>query len=305
MLTFSESTLDDRRWVAPLLQREGLALCDYSFPVLYCWRETFRFRLARLGERVLISLQSPDGPAFLWPAGEGDPAPAVEALLAEAHGQGEPLRLMGLTEDHQRWLEDRYPGVFAFSHLREGDNYLYRTERLADLGGKKLHAKRNHIHRFEAACPDWVCAPLTDDDTPGCLALEERWFGEAAEREGSPASLLGEHRAVTEALRRREALGLEGIVLREGTQVLAFSLGAPLTDTVFDVHFERADSAVPGAYAAVNRAFARYVRDRYPHMAYLNREDDMGLAGLRQAKLSYGPDRILVYKCAVETAAEK
>ena len=305
MLTFSEPTLDDRHWVAPLLRREGLALCDYSFPVLYCWRETYRFRLCRLGERALIRLQIPDGPAFLWPVGEGDPAPAVEALLADAHSRGEPLRLLGLAEGSLHWLEERYPGRFAVSHYRNGDNYLYRIDRLAELAGKKLHAKRNHIHRFEAACPHWVCAPLADDDTPGCLALEERWLGETAAREGNPASLPGEHRAVTEALRHREALGLEGIVLREGARLLAFSLGAPHTETVFTVHFERADSAVPGAYAAVNRAFARYVRERHPDMAYLNREDDMGLAGLRQAKLSYGPDQLLVYKCAVETAAEK
>ena len=304
MLTFSEPTLDDIHWAAPLLRREGLALCDYSFPVLYCWRETYRFRLCRFGGRVLVRLTIPDGPACLWPAGEGDPAPAVEALRKDAHSRGEPLRLLGLTEDRLGWLEARYPGRFAFSHYRDGDNYLYRTQRLADLAGKKLHAKRNHIHRFEAACPHWFSAPLTDADTADCLALEERWLAEAMGREGSPASLLGEHRAVTEALLHREALGMEGIVLREGERLLAFSLGAPLTETVFDVHFERGDGAVPGAYAAVNRAFARAVRDTHPELTFLNREEDMGLAGLRQAKLSYAPDALLVYKCAVETAAE-
>ena len=86
---------------------------------------------------------------------------------------------------------------------------------------------------------------------------------------------------------------------------MAFSLGAPLTETVFDVHFERAREDVAGAYAAVNRSFARQIRENHPDIRFLNREEDMGLAGLRRAKLSYHPDRLLVYKCAVETAAEK
>ena len=101
----------------------------------------------------------------------------------------------------------------------------------------------------------------------------------------------------------RRPLGLEGVVLRWQGEVFAFALGAPLTDTVFDVHFERARNDIQGAYPAVNRSFAQYVRNRYPRIRYLNREDDMGIEGLRKAKLSYYPDYLQVNFCAVETEA--
>ena len=85
--------------------------------------------------------------------------------------------------------------------------------------------------------------------------------------------------------------------------MLGFSLGAPLTETIFDVHFERALGQVQGAFPAVNRSFAQYVREKYPQVRYLDREDDMGIPGLRKAKLSYYPDYLQVNYCAVETRA--
>ena len=89
--------------------------------------------------------------------------------------------------------------------------------------------------------------------------------------------------------------------LAEG-EVLAFALGAPLTDTIFDVHFERARGDIQGTYAAVNRCFARYVREHHPEIEYLDREDDMGVPGLRKAKLSYYPDHLEENYCAAESA---
>ena len=88
-------------------------------------------------------------------------------------------------------------------------------------------------------------------------------------------------------------------------EILGFTLGAPLTETIFDVHFERARGEVQGAYPAVNRSFAQYVRQRHLQVRYLDREDDMGLPGLRKAKLSYYPDYLQVNYCAVETRAPR
>ena len=110
-------------------------------------------------------------------------------------------------------------------------------------------------------------------------------------------------RTLVLALEHLPALGLEGIVLRWQDTLLGFTLGAPLTETIFDVHFERARGEIQGAYPAVNRSFARYIRQKYPHIRYLDREDDMGLPGLRKAKLSYAPDYLQVNFSAVECRA--
>lgn len=304
MLDFRKPLLSDRDWLLPLLAEESLPLCNYSFPVLFCWQDAYRFRLARAGDRALIRLSSTLGHAYLWPVGRGDPAPAIEALRADARSLGEPLRLIGLTLYHRNWLADRYPGLFAFAETRDGFDYLYKLDRLADLPGKKLHAKRNHIRRLDDACPGWTWAPMTLEDIPDCLEMDRAWHRAALARETGrdTASLEGDHRALALALTHWDALGMEGVILRWEGRVLAFSLGAPLTETIFDVHFERARGDIQGTYAAVNRAFARYVRQTHPGIQYLDREDDMGLPGLRKAKLSYYPDHLEENYCAVESA---
>lgn len=306
MITFRTPIPADRAWVLPLLQKEGLTLCNYSFPVLFCWKDAYQFQLARLGSRLLVRLNSSAGHAYLWPAGEGDPVPALEALTQDAHQLGEPLRLICLTLYHKNWLEDRWPGRFSLTETRDGFDYLYAVDRLADLPGKKLHAKRNHLRRFDDACPGWTWSPLTQTDIPDCLALDQTWYQEAMTREapeGSLSTLDDEHRALNLALTHRTELCLEGIVLRWQGSLLAFALGAPLTGTVYDVHFERALGTIQGDFAAVNQSFARFIRETHPQIRYLNREDDMGVPGLRKAKLSYYPDYLQVNFCAEETCA--
>ncbi len=197
------------------------------------------------------------------------------------------------------------PGRPGGGPARDGFDYLYSVDRLADLPGKKLHAKRNHIHRLDEACPGWTWAPLTQADIPACLAMDAAWHQDALTRETvrGLSTLDDEHRALVLALEHLPALGLEGIVLRWQDTLLGFTLGAPLTETIFDVHFERARGEIQGAYPAVNRSFARYIRQKYPHIRYLDREDDMGLPGLRKAKLSYAPDYLQVNFSAVECRA--
>ena len=88
-------------------------------------------------------------------------------------------------------------------------------------------------------------------------------------------------------------LGLEGIVMVDGGEILAFTMGSFLSDDTFDVHFEKAREDIQGAYNAINCHFARYLRLKYPDVNYMNREDDMGIEGLRKAKLSYCPDHMV------------
>ena len=306
MIEFRAPSPQDREWVLPLLAAEGLPLCDYSFPVLFCWQDAFHIRIARLGDRLLVRLNSSLGSSYLWPAGQGSPAPALEALTADAAALGQPLRLICLTLYHKNWLAAHCPRPMQFREARDSFDYLYSVDRLADLPGRKLHAKRNYLHRFDAACPGWSWSQLRDSDVSGCLALDAAWHRAALEREPlqNNTTLDEERRALALAFAHRTELGLEGVVLRWRGRILAFALGAPLTETVYDVHFERACGSIPGDYAAVNRAFAQYVRSQHPQIRYLNREDDMGVPGLRQAKLSYYPEYLQVNFCAVESGVD-
>lgn len=118
MIPFHSPAPEDGPWVQPLLAAEGLPLCNYSFPVLFCWKDAYGFQYAPLERRLLVRLNSSWGHSYLWPVGEGDPLPALEALTQDARAEGQPLRLIGLTLYHKNWLEDHYPGRFLFQEVR-------------------------------------------------------------------------------------------------------------------------------------------------------------------------------------------
>lgn len=307
MIDFHAPALADKAWVDELLALGNYRGCDYNFTNLYVWQRAYRFGIARVENFLMTHLHGRAGCSYMYPAGSGDIAAAIRALEADAAERGEPLRLVCLTPPQMAELEEFFPGRFTCTADRDGYDYLYDIDRLADLGGKKLHAKRNHIHRLDEACPGWTWAPLTPEDVAPCLAMDAAWHQAALARETvrGLSSLDDEHNALVLALEHFQTLGLEGIVLRWQGEILGFTLGAPLTETIFDVHFERARGEVQGAYPAVNRSFAQYVRQRHLQVRYLDREDDMGLPGLRKAKLSYYPDYLQVNYCAVETRAPR
>ncbi|MBP3318893.1 MAG: DUF2156 domain-containing protein [Ruminiclostridium sp.] len=302
MRIFRDPTPADREWVEPLLRREGIPQCTYNFTNMFCWQGTYGTQIARDLDRVLVRFRhSALGLAYLWPTGKGNPLPSLNFLEEDARSQGQPLRFIGLSLYHRNWLEDCWPHRFTFTEVRDSFDYLYSIDRLADLPGKKLQAKRNHINRLNDNCPGWDFSPFTDADAQACLAMDKLWRQEALAR-SSEEELRNEHEALTLAIQHREELGLEGVVLRWEDEILGFTLGSLLTDTVFDVHFEKARADIQGAFPAVNRSFARYLREKYPNLRYLDREEDMGIEGLRKAKLSYGPDHLQVNICAVEAA---
>jgi len=289
MVELRAPALSDRPWVQRLLAEEGCRACEFNFVNMFLWGGAYPQRLAQVGERLLVEIMGGPGLCHLFPAGSGPLAPALDAARENAQAHGVPLTLICVTAEQKALLEDQFPGRFAFQEDRDGYDYLYSVDKLADLPGKKLHGKRNHISRFCDAYPDWMYEPLTPDNAGDCLDMARIWYAEQPPEEG----LSREADAIAAALAHMDELGLAGGLIRGSGRVLAFSLGSLTTDDCFDVHFEKAFGKIQGAYAVINRETARHVRQTHPQVRYLNREDDLGLAGLRKAKLSYYPDILL------------
>lgn len=192
------------------------------------------------------------------------------------------------------------PGAFKFYPDRDGFDYLYEIDHLADLKGKKYQQKRNHINRFLESCPDWRAEPITPAWIPTCRDLLDRWYRIHLEADPHMQYHL-EQLALDRAFQNYEALGLDGLLLLDGDKPIAMTIGSLISPTVYDVNFEKALGEVPGDYAMINRTFARYIREKYPQVQYLDREDDLGLPGLRKAKESYHPDRMVEqYSCVLK-----
>ncbi len=286
MIPFKTVTLCDKAWVDEIVFAENSPSADYNFGNIYIWDKHYRQLIARFGSRMLTKLRYEGQPAFVFPIGSGPLRPAIEALRAFAAERGYPLVIRGITPAHMLHLDAEYPGRFSYVPEQDNWDYLYLAEKLASYSGKALHGKKNHCNRFEAE-NDWEFRPLSHELIPGCLDMLDVWSEENSER--LDKSVAFEHDAIVRAFAAYEWLKLEGGVLFADGKIVGFSLGEMCSADTFDVHFEKAQIDLNGAYPMVCRELTRMLMARHPQLRYMNREDDMGLESLRQSKQSYKP----------------
>lgn len=289
MIDFKPLELNQKATYEQLLCAGGEHGCEYSFVNLYLWG---RQKAAIVAEHVVFFCQFNRRSVYLFPAGQGDKKAALDAIAQDAKKRGIPCRLVGLTHDDCALLEQLYPGQLQYHFDRDSFDYVYDIHDLADLAGRKYQRKRNHLNRFRQNNPQHTLEPITDENLPQVEALVDRWYFER--QQADPHSDFHmERAALSKALRQRKELGLESLLLRTADGVVAMTMGSQLNENTFDIHFEKALDGVEGAYAAINNGFARYLQEKHPHIAFLNREDDLGLEGLRKAKLSYCPHHMV------------
>ena len=259
--------------------------CEYSFANMYLWgrQETVFFP-----DCVGFFSHFHGKSIYPYPMGNGDRKAVLEAVIRDARERGIPCRISSMTKAEAEELEAWFPGSFLIRTDRDGFDYVYAIDDLADLKGRKFQKKRNHLNRFRAEHPEAVCVPLDGEHLDAARDMVDSWFRQRIAEDPHGEYLL-EQVAISRAFQHFKALEMEGLMLLDGGEVLAVTLGSRLSKDTIDVHFEKAREDVEGAYAAINCEFARYLRDKYPEIKFLNREDDMGLEGLRRAKLSYQP----------------
>ena len=294
MLNFKRLDIHHAEQYRPFLRHASHRGCSYSFANLYMWGR----QLSTFVDDHLVMFSHFDGHSmYPFPIGQGDPKPALEAIIADARKRGIPCRITGMTGPEKDLLEQLYPGRFRYHCDRDSFDYVYDIHDLADLKGRKYQQKRNHTNRFYAAYPDYEVRPLDESNFGEAQALTDRWY-ERKHQNDPLEDLLMEQNAIRRGFKYYHELEMIGIALYAAGKMVAVTMASFLDDETLDVHFEKADIDVPGSYAVINREFAKYVREHYPNIKYLNREDDTGSAGLRQAKLSYYPHH-MVEKCWV------
>ncbi len=290
MIELHPVTLADKAWIDPIVLAENSPSADYDFGNIFLWDETYRQQVGRLGDRLISMPCYERTPFFAWPVGSGDAAPVLDEMRAYAAAQGFPFVLRGVTAEHLPLARALWGGGCTVEPERDLWDYLYEAEKLDTLAGKRLHGKRNHIHRFEQE-NDWRFEPLSAALIPACLTMLDRWMETCGEDEQD--GINDEYRAIRRAFEFYEELGLDGGALLTGRRLVAFSIGEMASADTFDAHFEKARADVNGAYPMINREFVRYIRTVHPQVRWINREDDMGRPSLRRSKLSYHPDRMV------------
>ena len=290
MITFREIELEDSEIINSKLQSQNYRASDLCFTNLYAWGRKFNTQFAVTDDWLFIRFKDNDGRnSYLKPIGTGDIKEGIEFIL-EDHKQFDTIfQMRGLTKRMIEEVELAFPGTFNFKLNRSVSDYIYTVDKLKDLKGKKLQSKRNHINRFNRE-NDWKYKTLTNNPelVKECKVMLDKWM-ELNKDEKDP-SLIYDDLATTIMLENFERFNLRGGLICVDNEIVAFSIGAPLTKDTIVVHVEKAFTSIHGAYTIINQQFAQHETDGY---TYINREEDMGVENLRRAKLSYQPDILL------------
>ncbi len=289
-LTFKAVEVSDKKQIQAYTLQGKSQVCDLAFANLFAWGKCYHTSWGELNNSLVIRFNPKDRPhpAYLLPVCQEQESlkSTLSTLKAHCDSEGYPLVLMALAPQCCEYLEQIFPNAFQFFNDRASCDYLYLREKLATLSGKKLQSKRNHINKFEKLYPNYTSELINETNIAECLNLERAWF-ESRERKNGEND---EFEMIERMLGNFEALGLLGVLLRVEGKLVAFSVGSPINETTFCVHIEKALSEYEGAFAMINRTFARLIPEQY---IYVNREEDLGLEGLRKSKLSYRPELLL------------
>ena len=289
MIDFQPLSLEQKPVFDNILHSAGERGCEYSFVNLYIWG---RQKAAIVADQLVFFSQFNRKSVYLYPVGNGDKGAAIAAIMEDAHQRGIPCRIVGLTHDDCARLERLYPGKLRYHFDRDSFDYVYDINDLADLKGKKFQKKRNHLNRFRQENPDFRLEVIDKSNLSVAKELVDRWYDLRLQQDPH-SDFHMERAALKKALEKKSALGLEGLLLYTDAGAVAMTMGSWLNENTFDIHFEKALDIADGAYAAINNGFAQYLREKYPQLQFLNREDDMGIEGLRKAKLSYCPHHMV------------
>ncbi len=282
-IQFKRPELADRDVISGYLRQRKTRSCEMTFANVYLWCRHYPTGFA-IVEDMLVFASLEGDISFTFPWGAKDPRPALDALMDYCAIRKAPFRLHNVTRESFGWLEELYPGRFQIVYDRTYADYVYETEKLVNLSGKKYHGKKNHVNKFMRTYPDWAYEPISPENVEECFQMALRW----RELNGceEDAGKLAEICVTLNFLRLFEELKMRGGLLRVQGEIVAFSIGEPVCDDTMVVHVEKAFNDIPGAYAVINQQFALHEGAGYQ---YLNREDDVGEEGLRRAKLSYHP----------------
>lgn len=285
-MKFRKITRDTQSLIKKYTNNWEIDNADFSFTTLYLWGRHGKILYAEQDGALFLYYHFPQGTPFFLPPIPEDPQADyryyTELALSEMQKMGFTPNFRSVSEPFLSKLKEFYPDI-PLTYTRDACDYIYATESLISLRGKKLHGKRNHINKFLEEHQNWEYCRIDESNLHECMALYEDWV----ESKDEPTIEEYDERITVElAVKHMTELGLIGAAIRIDDKIRAFTVGERISKELAIIHIEKADAEINGLYPLINREF---VTHEFSDTLYINREDDMGLEGLRKAKLSYHP----------------
>ncbi len=290
MLNFEKIDISHKETLMPFLKQDDIFTTERNFACLFIWGGHYSTEVCVSGGFCFLRAKGKSDAHYSYypPLGSGDVRLALTEIAA-CENQNE-VNLFGLTTHDTVRYKQIFADTFTFEENRDSFDYVYTAKALIDLAGRPYAAKRNHINKFMTLYADrWEYRDIDfDADIDLILAFQNKWCKER--EESRSGSFDHEYCAILRALKHHAALGIRGGILLVDGAVAAYTLASPTNDTVMDILIEKADMDIIGSYPVINNKFAA---KNCADCLYINREEDIGLEGLRKAKLSYHPDLLI------------
>ena len=285
MLQFRPISINDKKIADKILKPLNSLSCAHCFADLFIWQNVYKTQICIEDEFVFIKQELNGDIKYVFPLGNGDFKSAIEKLKEDARENNSTFIMAAINGEQKNILEKLYPNEFEIDSSRDYQDYIYNAQSLQTLAGKKLHSKRNFINRFKTSFEgQWEYTSITNENIHDVFEYHlnwcEKYTGEDAE------GFFGETSAISLALKNFDALELEGGFLKLNDEIIAFTLGSKANEQIYIMHIEKADHTINGSYQMINNLFAI---EHFDNVKYVNREEDLGIEGLRKAKLSYYP----------------
>lgn len=292
MLEFKRICADDYESYNKYRALDVTYASEGVFATMFIWDKYYNLEVAENGEFFFIrfNIKGKES-AFFFPIGKGDLKKAINELWEYSSSKGERLRFLLASRENTDKLLEIHPDKFSAQPDRNCFDYVYLTEKMITLSGKKLHSKRNHLNYF-----------FENYDYEYIEVKEKSLLEECAKKAYALISAKTKNRNSFElgAMERYFENYFNfnqkgGAIIIDG-EIAAMTFGERLNGETALIQIELADEKYRGAYQAINKLFCE---KEWKDCLYVNREEDMGIEGLRKAKTSYQPE-FLVEKYVIE-----
>lgn len=281
-INWKKISLDDKEIINSYYKLTKYRTCEFTFANNFLWSPYYGIYYA-IVEDMLVFMARESVFSVTFPLGDGDIKKTIDLLMEYFKEIEKEFKMHLISPEQFELMEKMYPGQFKIEYNRDDADYIYESEKLISLSGKKLHSKRNHINKFKENHTNWQYESISDDNFQECIEMSHEW---KKQNESDIDEKNAEYQVTLNALKLRKELGLVGGLLRLDGKVIAFTLGEECCECTFIVHIEKAFGDIQGAYPLINQQFIEHEATNY---RYINREEDTGSEGLRKAKLSYYP----------------
>lgn len=292
MIHFRDITIEDKRAFDEKCALEPEQMTERCFTDIFIWAKRYNTKIAiDNGFMFLGGCESYDGRiAYLFPIGKAARKIGLQMIIKDANERGKPYKMIAVSANQKAEIERDMPGKFTFEQDRDNFDYIYSGEDMRTLAGRKLHAKRNYINRFLQTYSGRYSFEIIDAarDKADIMKFQSAWCENNDPNLADTA--VHETYAIELCLDNFEALGMRGGILRIEGEIVAFTMGCALTADTFVVQIEKALADIDGAYPLISREFLTSVAAEFE---FINREEDMGIMGLRAAKMSYNPVKLV------------